>query len=149
MKLLHSHIQVLVGRTRLGAVAHNSNFAVGLLSKDRSVHFLKQNLKIMRRIIEELSTSLLGNIYWFWAHVLGHSESNISTLIRVMCVFRIQQPLHHWGSISVVIGTSRAKSQEIKEGLDRREVCKMEGGRVPSMMIGSHSVQSTILAQNF
>ena len=37
MKLLHWCIKVLVGRTRLGPVAHNSNLAVDLLSKDRSV----------------------------------------------------------------------------------------------------------------
>lgn len=59
------------------------------------------------------------------------------------------QPLQHSGSISDITGTSRAKSQERKEGMDRKEVCKMESGRVPSVMMDSHSVQSTILAQNF
>lgn len=75
--------------------------------------------------------------------MLGHSESNISTLIRLMFTPSSghRQPLHHWGSLSDIIGSSRAKTQERKEGMNKKETHKMESDRVPSMMrLGVHIV---------
>ena len=126
-------LKYLLAELDLETVAHNSNLPLGLLLKDANVFFFfLQNLKIRK----ELWAFLLGTVYWSEHMCLDVVRGTFPCLIRMTCTSSSgqNQPLHHWGSLPDIIGTSRAKTQDRRKRMVRKEVNKMEGGRVPSVM---------------